>query len=238
MARSDDYIGKTDAQVLAFCSNFGTIITGAPLVYNLTVQDCTNYQSKVSDFDVKLQAATNPTTRGKRTIFEKQEAKKVLVALTRQYAQQINKMVTITNDQRLALGITIASDERHPVPQPDTEPFIKIVNSLGRRVTIELCQSANKRGRPPQTAAATVVAYIGDELPQSFLEWKFMLNTSKTTVELDFGASETAQTVWISAFWTNSRSQSGPAALPISIHLPASGAMPTNTMAMPDLKAA
>jgi|GEM_PF-1176093 len=227
MSQLRDYIGDTDAKVLSFTANFGTLISDSPTVYGLSAPLATSYMDKQADYAAKLTAATDPLTRGKRTVFLKQEAKKELVALTRQYAQQINKMVTITNEQRQALGLTIADTHRTPVPVPQTSPFIQVKKQLGRTVTIELRQEANKRGRPSKVAGATIFTFTGANPPTSADGWKFSTNTTKTTVEVPFGSSNMGDTVWITAFWNNSRDESGPAAWPVSLNLPASPALPS-----------
>lgn len=227
MSQLRDYIGRTDAKVLSFTANFGQIITSQPGTYNLSVQDCQDYQTLQSNFAAKLTAATDPLTRGKRTVFLKQEAKKELVALTRKYAQQITKLVTITDDQRQALGLTIPSGERHPVPVPSSEPVVIVKKTQGRNVTLELRQEANKRGRPAKVSGATVFSFIGPVAPMTNDGWKFEGSTTKTTFDVEFGPSSTGDTVWFTAFWKNSRDQTGPAATPVSVNLPAGGALPS-----------
>ena len=56
--------------------------------------------------------------------------------------------------------------------------------------------------------------------------WQFSSIVTRTTVELPFPPSATGTTAYVTAFWTNSLGQSGPAAAPIKIELPAGGYAP------------
>ena len=65
----------------------------------------------------------------------------------------------------------------------------------------------------------------GPTAPVENDEWKFAANTTRTTISIPFGPSATGDTVWITAFWSNSRDESGPAAAPVSVNLPAGGSV-------------
>ena len=225
MARRD-FLPDKDADLLAFSVNFSTLINLNFASYGITQPVAMDYAAKQSDFAAKLSAATEPSTRGKRTVFLKNESKRVLVALTRKIAKQITGTMTITDAQRQELGITVPSGSRTPVPVPDTQPFIQVTRVDGRTVTVELRQSQAKRGKPAKVAGATVFTFTGPEAPESADDWRFAANTTKTTVQIPFGPSATGDTVWITAFWSNARDESGPAATAISVNLPAGTALP------------
>lgn len=217
-ARLHDYIGKTDAAVLAFCQNFGSIVSLTPVSFAMTVQECQDYQAMVSDFQAKLQAATEPTTRGHFTIFEKNRVKKELVALTRKYAMQINRLTTVTDTQRTQLGLTIPNSERHPLPAPSTSPLIQFLKVNGYQVTLRLRDSErpDSKARPHGTIGACILSYVGDAPPVNVQDWKLEGNATRPSdVTVTFGESVAAGSkVWFTAFWYNTRG-SGPAATPV-----------------------
>src|SRR4051794_7650483 len=71
-----DYLPRTDAALLAWAQNFSTLVNLNFAAYGITREVASDYQTKQQDFASKLQAATDPLTRGKRTVFLKDEAKK------------------------------------------------------------------------------------------------------------------------------------------------------------------
>ena len=229
MSSRRDYFPTTDSGVEQFTANFSGLISIDPAVYGLDSKIAADYSGLQKDFAAKLTAAVNPATRGRLSVFQKDEARKALVLITRKYAQQISKMVSVTDDQRVELGITIADTKRTPVPAPTTSPHIKVIKTEGRYVTLELSQTKAKRGKPNKVAGATIFTFTGPVAPQGADGWKFIENTTKTTVQIPFPPSSTGDTIWITAFWSNSRDESGPAAAPISIALPAGGVLPKET---------
>lgn len=221
-----DYVPGADAALLAYSLNFSNLIAAAPADYGLAEPDIIAYGEAQVDYTTKLTAAVEPLTRGKRTVFLKDEAKKTLVALTRTYAREINNRQATTDAQRQGLGLTIRSDSRQPLPEPDMTPFIKVKGVDGRTVTIELQQESSRRGRPAGVSGATIFTHIGPAQPGEGEQWQFAANVTRTRVDLPFAPSQTGDTVWITAFWTNARGSS-PASVPVSVNLPAGGVLPT-----------
>lgn len=128
----------------------------------------------------------------------------------------------------IAAGLTVRDTPRSTVPAPKVAPIVKIKGTSGRTVTISLLQSASRRSKPRGVTGATVFTHTGPVAPDDRGQWEFFASTSRTTLEIPFGASGTGDTVWITAFWHNAKDQSGPAATPVSVDLPRSAAAPVN----------
>jgi hypothetical protein len=229
MSLKRDFLPHSDAGLLEFTANFSRLISNKPAQYGLGDAIVEAYQALQEDFSAKLTAAVDPGTRGKRTVFLKDESRKLLVAETRKIAKQINGMISVTNDQRQALGLTIAETKRTPAPVPQQKPFIKVLKMDGRTVSIRLQQDSSRRGKPAKVMNATILTHTGPTMPTASSGWDFVTNTGKTQLDIPFAPSATGDTVWITAFWNNERNESGPAATPLQINLPAGGAMPTET---------
>ncbi|MGC4031696.1 MAG: hypothetical protein QM754_08180 [Tepidisphaeraceae bacterium] len=225
-----DYLPKTDAGLLAYTTNFSTIINLEPVALGISVAIASDYATKQAAFATALAAATNEGTRGKRTIFLKDEARKVLVKLTRQLVQQIGKTMSVTNDQRQQLQIPIPKGTRTPQPAPEIAPVASVVSTDGRNVTLELRQTRTRRGKPDGVATAMIfLASTETGLsapPVGDPAWQFALNTSQTTVEVPCGTSATGDTVHFIAFWCNAKAESGPVSKAVSVALPAGGVLP------------
>jgi hypothetical protein len=225
MARRD-FLPDKDQALLAWAENFGTLCNLNYASYGITKEIADDYVQKKNDFATKLQAATDPSTRGKRTVFLKDESKRTLVELTRKVVKQITGMMTVTDAQRQELGITVPSGSRTPVPPPSAQPFIQVTKVKGRTVTIELRQEEERRGKPAKVTGAQIYTCTGTTPPEAPGDWVFMTAVSKTTVELPFGPSSTGDTVWITASWTNAKNETGPAADEVRVNLPAGGVLP------------
>ena len=109
---------------------------------------------------------------------------------------------------------------------PEHAPDVDFVSVIGRTVKIRLhdSQSPSRRGKPPHIDGASVFSHVGDAPPASISDWKFEGSTTRTVAEINFDSSTPpGAKVWVTAFWFNPRSQSGPACDPVSTHLQGGG---------------
>ena len=237
MARRD-FLPLTDAALLAFTENFARILDASYGDYDLTPQAAADYAAKQADYAAKLRAAVDPATLGRRTVFLKNEAKTTLVAATRRIARQIGGLIEVSNEQRQALGLTVRSTASRSIPVPTAVPLVKIRKVEGRIVTVELLQSASRRGKPAGVAQAMLFTYCGTIAPQGLEDWQYALTATRTVVDLPFAPSATGDTAYVTAFWCNAKGQAGPAARPASVNLAAGNALPREAGEKPKLKIA
>jgi hypothetical protein len=108
-----------------------------------------------------------------------------------------------------------------------TAPFIKQMKIDGRVGTFQLQQDTSRRGRPEGAKSATVLISrpAADGSPTGV--WEFAANTTLTTVEIAFPPSTTGDAYYVTAFCTSSGDESGPAANPLWVNLPAGGVVVT-----------
>jgi len=220
-----DFIPKRDADLLAFSVNFNTLINADPTIYGLDLAQAGAYTALHDAFAAALAVTTSDATRTPSSIVAKNDARDALEdgpGGIRQLAAIIQAFPGTTNEMRSDLGLTVRDTEPTPVPVPETSPILSILSTLGRTVKIRLrdADSPTNRGKPASAIGATLLSFVGEDPPADTLDWSFLANTGRTQVELDFPATIAAGSkVWITAFWFNSRKESGNAAAPQSTRL-------------------
>jgi hypothetical protein len=166
--------------------------------------------------------------RGGSTILAKDEARVDLVAYCREVARAVQGTMTVTNQQRYDLGLTVREAEPSPIPPPASKPGLDIIATTGNTVKIRLhdSTSSSRRGKPAGVAGAAVFAFVGPAAPTDPALWRFQGNTTRTTFDVTF-PPETAPgaRVWLCAFWFNPRAQSGPACDPVGTNIPGGASM-------------
>lgn len=227
-----DYLPSRDALLQSFTDNMGRIVSTDPVPFGITPQQATDYVALQAEFATKLVAATEPSTRGKRTVFEKDDSKKRLVKRTREFAMTIGKSMNVSNGQRQELGLPILPATRSTVNPPTQKPIAVVTSVDGRTVGMELRHNAERPGKAPNAVASTVFTYIGETPPSGADGWTFALNTTKTKFNIHFPASAVGQTAWITVFWRNAKDQSSPASTPVMVSLPAGGVLPQGVSRM------
>lgn len=223
-----DFIPTADTDLLAWANPFSAKLTATPTAYGVTAGNASTLAGLLTTFSTALAAATNPQTRGGSTIAAKDTARVNLVANIRQLARQIQGTITVTNQQRYDLGLTVRDTTPTPVPPPAFSPTIMIESTIGNTVRIRLVDSENptRRGKPAGVRGASVFSFVGDEAPTTEAAWKFEGNTTRTIVDVTFPpATAPGSKVWFTAFWFNPRSQSGPPATAVGVNIPGGAAM-------------
>lgn len=214
-------VPKKDSALATFAPNFATIVSGSPTTYNTTAAACTALTTASTNFVTAYNAARVDGMKSKTLTAAKDAAKASLLGLLRPMYGVISALTTVTDTQKITLGITVRKQPT-PQPAPSTEPQIDIVSVSGRTVRIRLhdAASTSRRGKPAGVTSATIMSYVGATPPESVSGWKFEGNTTKTVVDVVFPDSAApGAVVWICAFWSNRKDQSGPACDAVSTYL-------------------
>lgn len=223
-----DFIPSREADLVTWLSTFGSVATAAPTTFGLTAGQCTTFTTLATTFSDLYAQSQAQGTRTPMVIIQKDQAKANVIANARVLAGIVQKFPGITNAQRAELGLTVHV-QPGPVPAPGAAPGILVLSQDGRTIRIRLIDPENptRRSKPPGVSGATVMSYVGATPPDSADGWKFEGSITKTQFDVVFPSTVAAGTkVWITAFWFNPRSQSGPAAPPVSAFLQFGGDLP------------
>jgi hypothetical protein len=219
-------VPKKDADLLSWGDNFGTRISASPVTYGLSAAQAASFDAKYSAFQVAytaLLAAREAGVRSAPLTATKNSTKFDLTQTARELYGFVQDSLTVTDAQKIELGVVVRDVEPSPVPPPSSDPGIEIVSTVGRTVKIRLVDktTTGRRGRPLGVIGAAVFSHVGPTAPADISGWTFRGNTGRTEVDVDFPSTvANGATVFLTAFWFNDRKQSGPAAAPISVNLP------------------
>jgi len=213
------FFPNADAAALAWAQHFSSMITASATTYGLTAAQATAYAALVTSYQTAL-AASEPTVRSKTTTAAKNQAKATLKLSSTQLANIIYGQPTVTDAQKIALGLTVRATPT-PVPPPGNPPSLDIVSVVGRTVKIRVHNDASsKRARPAGVTGTTVFSYVGATPPADITAWVFQGSNSRTVVDVAFDSTVApGSAVWLTAFWYNGKGQAGPACAPVSTYL-------------------
>jgi hypothetical protein len=218
-----DFVPDRDQDFKAFVETLSAGVTADPVSLGLDAGIATTLASKVTAFSTALAAATNPATRGGSTILAKDIARyDDLEPYVRQVARMIQGQITVTDQQRYDLGLTVRDTQPSPVPVPGFAPQMSIIAVSGRTVRIRLrdAQNPTRRGKPDGVIGATVLTCVSETTPTPASEWRLQGQTGTTVVNVSFPETIPAGAlVWLTAYWFNSRKEAGPASTPLSTNL-------------------
>lgn len=216
-----DFLPSKDAELLAWSTSFAQKITATPTAFGLVMSQATSYQTLHDAFDAALATSTDPATRTRGTISWKTDKRAAMKLMARELARIINAFPSITNQQRIDLGLNPRAGEISPIQPPQDPPVLEVLAAVGRTLKVRLhALGSDRRGKPDGCDGATVMSYIGSAPPADITEWVFQGSTTRTLFDVEFPPSVPAGAqVWLAAFWFNPRCQSGPACQPVSAYL-------------------
>lgn len=212
-------IARSDQGLLAQSLNFSTHISAAPTTYGLSAAQATAYGTLHANYATAL-AAADPAVRNKPATSQKNAARLALVQSLRLLAQLVQGTSTVSDAQKLTLGLTVPA-QRTPQPPPADAPALDVVSVSGRNVRIRLHDAnTEKRGKPLGVLGAAVFSYVGAEAPTDPANWKWEGNTTKILFDIAFPLSVApGAQVWLTAAWFNERTQNGPLCAPASTNV-------------------
>jgi hypothetical protein len=229
MNSKHDFLPSREADLRDWSANFSEKINSppGPAQFGLTVAQAANYAALHDAYASAFELSQDPNTRTPVQISVKNTAKAALKVNARMLARLIRATPTVTNEQRIELGLTVPDENPSPVPRPSVAPKLSVQSVLGRTIHLRMrgAESPLRRGKPVGVAGAAIFSHLlpqdsTDGPPQSLSEWKFQGTTSRLEFEINFPAVVSpGSQVWLTAYWMNPKQEPGPASEPIMTHI-------------------
>jgi hypothetical protein len=126
MASYPPYLPPSDPLFATWLQNFSTLTIADPALYGLSVPDAAAVEAANDIFQAAYILATDPATRTAPTVAAKDVARASAEAVTRPYAVQVSRNASVTDANKLAVGVTVPSLVPTPIPAPVEAPIVGI----------------------------------------------------------------------------------------------------------------
>ena len=123
MGRSFYY--GTPAQLYTGSQVFSDLINAAATSYGLTTAQALSYQTLNDDYRAKFELSEAPETRTKGAIQARNDSKFLLVQKAAELAKIIEATPTVTNQQKVDLGLAVRATPS-PMPPPGTPSNFRV----------------------------------------------------------------------------------------------------------------
>lgn len=224
MSRSS-YMPAKESEQVQWSNTFAHVVSENAAAYGVPAATAAAFSAVNDALQAAWATAMEPSTRTRSCVAAKNNA----LAAMRQAAKNVVSLIqgtpTVTDQMKIDAGVTVRKTKPTRAKVPGFEPFIKVEQIKGRLASIVLQQDKSKRSKPVGVVSATIFIAMSEEAPLTLEGWTFLTTTGKTKLDIPFPASTTGDTAWVTAFWTNSAQESGPAATPVRINLPAGGVL-------------
>lgn len=220
------YFPTKQAEAVSWALQFSNQVVANAAAFNVPTAVATQLNTLNANLQEAWVAFSNPANRTRGIIEAKTAALRDFKSFVKNVVNTIQAAPGVTDQQRIDLGITVRKTQPSKDSAPTEQPIVTVKKTLGRTVTVGLSRAEGKRGRPAKTLGANVFVLRGASPNDPTAKWEFAANTGKNTIEIPFGPSATADTVWFQACWYNGAKEPGPLSNAVSINLPAGGALP------------
>ena len=130
MSSYPSYIPAQDGLFSTWLANFEALLSAAPATYGLDATDATNVNGVNSIFQAAYTLAIDPYTRTSPTVADKDAARASAEATVRPLAVRVSANAGVTNEDKLAIGVTVRSTVPTPIPPPTEAPTIGIESAI------------------------------------------------------------------------------------------------------------
>lgn len=223
-------IPRTEAELVAFASNFNVQLNAVPATYFVTAP-------QASVFDDLSIAYTNAQTaldqsrangvQSKLLTAARNTARDAMLPTLRGYYAQIQNNPAITDEAKLAIGVQ-PKKARTRKPAIIVRPALEIVSVVDRTITINVHDAASKKSKPPTAVQAWVYWFSGETSPSDPSLWQFAGAANKSNFSFTLPESVAGGAkLFVSAAWVNRRGEAGPPCAPAVTYVQGGTVLPT-----------
>lgn len=220
-----DVLPRREIDLMRWARNFDQRLGAAPgpVGYGVTAEEAAAYAALLAEAEAAYEQANTPETRTSVVVAWKDEALSALRAMSRVLVKVIKARPSVTNEQRVLLGLAARRSARTTkIQRPEAMPVVRVDRVMGWRLELRLSDpdATGRRRLPTGVSGAAVMVYVGDQPPMSIEQWQYAGTTSKTRVALEVRPGLTPGTrVWYTARWLSPTYQPGPVASPTSVRV-------------------
>jgi hypothetical protein len=218
-----DYIPAQMALFAVWLANFAALVAANPTNYGLTAADAAAITAQNDAFQAAYAESSNPATRTSATIATTAGARIAAQAVIRPYAMRINANQSVSDAQRVDIGITVRTVVPTPIPPPSTSPALIFVQATPGRHELQVRDSTTPQTKAKPAGVVGLELWVATGIvaaidPSSGV---FRQVTTKSPFGVEFAAADKGKVAtyfgrWLNRSGTSGISANGPWSAPLS----------------------
>jgi hypothetical protein len=216
-------VPTSDAKLAQYATTFNDLGVAAPTDYGLVTAQMTQFTSLYQTYLDAYNAAKADGSRSRMLVQAKDDAKNALVGFARILYAIVQTAPSVTNENKVAIGVTPRSSSRTPVTPPGLSPVVTCVSVTGYtgRYNLRDRQTGSGRRKPANAKGALILSFVGENPPTSDdTRWKIEGQTGKNSFLVQFPETVTPGTkCWVTAMWYSPSGEYSPACPPVQTYL-------------------
>lgn len=207
MARG--YMSRQDALALRWMLNFAHTIGARQETFKVSAEESATLQSSVEAFETAKTLASDPATRGLRTVFMKNEARQQAERACAALYLRIKFDRTISDDDKLSAGVRIPKPAKQHVAPPESAPLLMLMSLEpdGHILKFGLSDSSTGHAKPEGVTSMQLFRHFEDE---PGVEPVLVGCFTRRPIRVNYEPRDNGRTVTYLARWMTRRGETGP----------------------------
>lgn len=209
---SNDFVPTSDADLIAWVSNFLSSANSNLAALGLTADNLTPVQDAAGNFETDFAAnnAAQASAQGARQ--NKDDSRAALVALIRPLVRLIQAGATVKDSHRQSLGLNVKSTSRAAAAAPTSRPVATVDTSQRLRHVISFVdeQTPGSRAKPAGVMGCEIWVSLGPTPPVDASECRYLATDTATPYTAEYAGADGGKIAHYLLRWVNTRGKRGP----------------------------
>jgi hypothetical protein len=221
-----DFLPRRDVDLKNWSDHFASIIASDPQLYGSTFAQSGELSAAALAYASALGAASEPGTRTRVTVAEKDSARALLAPLLRAAARRARAQSGLSPGQLQAMGLPDRAPAVQRTPAPKSQPTLILARIGGRRHDLQLfdADTHTRKALPSGAAGAQVFYFVTERqqpgtspgapddrtIPTDLSRWRFAGLATKSEFTVHYDGEDIGKTAHLRAVWFNRKGQTGP----------------------------
>ena len=208
--KSMSYIPASDANFNNWLTNFSAVLSADPSAYGESSGSAAGMASLTAAWSLAYAAATNPETRTSPAVAAKDAARFNATQEAQQIAARIRANTSVSNAQRVDIGLPVPSATPTPVPAPTSAPALALRSATPGVQLLAYSDTAAPTGKAKPYGVIGVEMWVstGTVPATDPAACKYVGTFTKSPFRLAFGAGDAGKVMTAYARFVT---RSGPA---------------------------
>ena len=207
------YVPQPDSIFATWLDNFSTKLTANPTEYGLVAGDAAAVDGVNDTFQLAYANAIDPSTRTSATIAAKDAGRVNAESVVRPLAVRVIQNPSVTNEARVALGVTVPTPVPTPIAPPTTAPSLILINAVPLLHNMAYRDATDPlvRAKPFGVVSLSLFVQIGVSAGIDPDAAGFKGDFNKTPFQVPWLAADRGKHA---TYWARWKTRSGPAGVP------------------------
>lgn len=211
MSDSKELGNLSDRELLAEMRVYERKLVASGESLNLSEAEIAEITETNDAFSEVLDELNRISAQKASAVQRKKNLRKDLLKKIRAQRLKLYADTNISDSELAGFGLPKRDRTRTPSPNPETAPLVMRIDYTRLRHTIHFCdkETPNRRAKPFGMEGCEIWHYIGDAMPNSEKDFRYVETARKTPLRIDYKMEDAGKKVFYLLRWKSKNGERG-----------------------------